>query len=480
MDWNRVFRLRSFAQNSFILSLLLLSAASYSFADCSQADKALITRCKDEKFNTDHWGDCNNVNTKCQASSSTDSCSSAKGTALSKKDDFYKACTSAGKGTLTCKTLAKTCADVGGDEEYANNSDLLGAFSRALGVPQDKVGSSCPKYSGQGYFERKDKYEADLKDINRDLKTNKTDIADLNKSFTEDVKKIQEDIATAQKDYQELQTKTGEDQRNRATENAKTASDLAKKVRELQTIILSKRQDINTIYMDKNNSLAQITEAAANRTCMAQVRDERKKYDAIVAGNVQSQFQSASIKKKQLNDLFQECMVKFDQGRMKIIQESDNKIQTTQNEIGNAQSDLDNITTQLSQMNATEDQAKQAEATTLTNAQTALQQKIQRATTELQSLQQTTQTKNKALTDEQAYLSTRSKSASNSILALGAVPTDETSRGTTSEVTNTYDAFKAADHEATQACKGEYAGDAFFIESSPSSRAGSARPGGKK
>jgi DNA repair exonuclease SbcCD ATPase subunit len=405
-----------------------------------------------------------------------DACESAKRSVESARSLYNKSCGDAGMSGSTCKSKMKTCTDMGESEDFSTNSDLLAAFSSALGVPQDKVGGSCPKYSGQVYFERKDKYESELKDINKDLKDNKKEIADLNKDFTADVKKIQEDIADAQKDYQKLQTKTGEDQRNRATENAKTAADLAKNIRALETLIMNKRQDIDTIYMDKNNSLVQITEAAANRTCMAQVRDERKKYDAIVAGSVRSQFQSASIKKKQLNDLFQECMVKFDQGRMKLIQQSNNKIEAAEKEIRNAISDRDGITTQLSQMNETETQAKQAEEKTLTQAQTALQQKIQRATTELQSLQTTTQAKNKAALDEQDYLTKRSKSVSNSILSLGAVPSDESSTTKISQVSGAYEEYQAADMAARTSCKDDSYREQFF-DSSYSKGGSSAKKG---
>jgi DNA repair exonuclease SbcCD ATPase subunit len=441
----------------------------------------MVAKCKDDKYSNDHYNDCNTAITKCEHSPSNDACESAKRNVENTRATYNKSCGDAGMGSTTCKTKMKTCSDVGESEDFATDNNLLVAFSEALGVPQNQVGSSCPKYSGQGFFERKDKYESELKDINKDLKDNKKEIADLNKDFTADMKKIQEDIADAQKEYQELQTKTKEDQRNRATENAKIAADLAKNTRALETLMMNKSQEINTIYTERNNSLVQITEAAANRTCMAQVREERKKYDAIASGSIRSQFQAASIKKKQLNDLFQECMVKFDQGRMKIIFQADQKIEALEKDIRNAQSDRDAITTQLSQMNSTEAQAKQDEETTLTNAQAALQQKIQRATTELQSLQTTTQTKNKATLEEQDYLTKRSKGVSNSIAALGAVPSDESSTTKISQVSGAYEDYRAAHYGALKSCKNdEYTPDQIFASEGKRKSAKSGKIGGKE
>jgi myosin heavy subunit len=473
MNWNRVFRLRSFVQYFCVSGFVVFvgffqpAAAALSEKECrsmKEADKSDESRKECAKF-----------------SAGADACDTARRSVDSARDSYSTKCGDAGMAGTTCKNMMEKCTSVGESEEFKDDPSMWAAFSEALGVPSEKVGGSCPKYSGQGFFERKDKYERDLKDINKELKDNKKEIADLNKDFNSDVKKIQEDIAEAQEDYQKAQAKTGEDQRNRATENAKTASAIAQSIRKLQSEIMTRRQNINTIYMDKNNSLAQITESAAKRTCMGQVREERKKYDAIVAGSMKSQFQSASLKKKQLNDLFQECMVKFDQGRMKLIQESNDKIETTERAINSAQSDLDDATTQLSQMKATEEETKAAEATALTNAQNALQQKIQRATAELQSLQTTTQAKNAALVEEQKYLADRSKSASNSISSLGAKPEDETSTVKITQVTAAYDGYRAAHWAAKdeKACGSSYKDRFWDAGTSEDSKVSAKKPGAK-
>ncbi|MGZ3742353.1 MAG: hypothetical protein ACXWRA_00720 [Pseudobdellovibrionaceae bacterium] len=477
MSRNRAFKLHSFVQYFCIINLLLLGVSSNSSANCGPADREMIRKCKDPKFATDsgNYLGCNTANSNCDVSGGSgtynnsgvsDDCESAKRNVEYTRSSYNTACGNAGMSSSTCKSKIKACDGEGFDPSTSGGNDLLVAFSNALGVPQNQI-AGCPKYSGQGYFERKDKYDSDLKDINKDLKDNKTAIADLNDDFTSKMKKIQEDIADAQKEYQDLQKKTGEDQRNRATDNAKTAADLAQKTRTLQTLILNKHQDIDSLYTEKNNSLAQITESAATRTCMQQVQDLRKKYDAITFGSMRAQFQQASVKKKDLTNLFQECMVKFDQGRMKIIQQTAMKIDSAENDIRNAQSDIDNITTQLSLMNSTEAQAKQAEQTALTNAQNALQQKIQRATTELQSLQTSTQAKNKALTDEQTTLTQRSKSVEMSIANLGAQPSDESSTTKLSQVAGAFEDYRAADDLAVKACGSHYSS---ALSSSRSSR----------
>lgn len=450
MNWNRAFKLHSFAQyfcslGLVALAFVLIPVPGLLAAECTSSEHATAETCL--KYDTKDEA-CRKVISKgcgqARGSRPSDTCYESKRNADSKKDEYYRACKEAGLSPSSCKNKMNVCTSAGEGDEYANDEDLLVAFSEALGVPQDKIGSSCPKYSGQSFFDRKDKYQRDLDDINKQLKDNKKELADLNKEFNDDVKKVQEDIAEAQKEYQEKQTEIKQNQRDRAADMAKSAADMAQNVRKLETAILNKRQEIDTIYMDKNNSLAQITEAASKRTCMAQVREERKKYDAIKGGSLRSGFTAAALKKKQLQDLFDECMVKFDQARMKLIQSSDAKIESAEKDIRNSQSDIDSLQTQLTQMNSAEQQAQQDEATTLTNAQTALQEKIQRATAELQSLQTTTQEKAKALTQEQSYLADKSKGISNQIMALGAVPNDETSTGKISDVANAHEAYRGA------------------------------------
>src|SRR5690606_24952084 len=116
---------------------------------------------------------------------------------------------------------------------------------------------------------------------------------------------------------QALETK--ERQRNRAAEIARTASEIASMIRKKNTENLSLRTQIAEIYRSKNSSLIAMTENAAKRACMKKVNELRKEYQTIKTGSVSSSFRKASIKKKELNDTFNECMSQFDVQRAALI-----------------------------------------------------------------------------------------------------------------------------------------------------------------
>ena len=478
MHWNRAFRLHSFAHLFSILFFgLVFTTAHIANAECDKEAKEIVDACKEKTYRAKNLTECRNMEKECKSSSpaSGDRCAEARRNADSAKSNYFKACKDAGMGASTCNSKISACESAGSDEEYGNSAELLVAFSAALGVPQNQVASQCPKYSGQGFFDRKDKLTDKLKDINRELKDNKKELADLNKEFNDDVKKIQEDIAEAQKEYQEKQADTKKNQRDRAAEQAKTAAEMAQNIRKLESSILQKQQEKDTIYADKNSSLKQLTEDVANSTCMDEVRkdyESRKSIGSQKKGSTKSLISSGKSKNNRMKMIFNQCMTKFYDARIKLIQQSDAKIETIEKEIRNAQSDIDDMKTQLSQMASIEQQAKQDEETALTQAQTALQEKIQRATTELQSLQQTTQQKAKAITDDQANLANESKSISNQIAGLGPEPDDATSTGKMSDVTNAADEYKSAVSVANGVAECEYK-DNLFGGSGGSVKAGS-------
>jgi len=373
----------------------------------------------------------------------SDQCTQAKEEAYSAKRDFDRACRESGLGS-GCTSKVKQCADLGGADEYGSSADLLIAFSNALGVPQSGVSSACPRYSGQGYFERKDKYEKELDDINDKMGDLKKDLANLNKDFNKDVQEVQEDIAEAQNDLKKKQLDIKKEQRDRTAEMAKTASELAKNIRAQQSLILQKRQEITNIYRSKNSSLIALSEGATKRACMKKVRELKKDYESVSAGSGGSYIARAKQKKDALQDEFDNCMLQFDQQRAALIEQTEQKIQSAQDAINNAQSDIDNMNQQLTTMNSQEAEAKNDDTTSMNNASTALSEKISRATSKLQSLQQTTQQEAQALTEKQNYYKQKSVSISNSLMTMGPAPADETSTGKISEAQSAYDAYRDA------------------------------------
>jgi hypothetical protein len=115
-------------------------------------------------------------------------------------------------------------------------------------------------------------------------------------------------------------------------------------------------------------------------------------------------------------------MSKFYAARLNLIRKSDAKIEMADKLIRSAQSESDNLQTQLSQQANLEQQAQADEQTQLSNQQTALQTKITNATSEMQTLQQTTQQKAQAVTDDSTALQKQYNELSNQLITLGAAP----------------------------------------------------------
>lgn len=456
MNWNRAFRLRSFAQLFSILTFLIVAnnappakAANPTKEQCNNS--AAVNLMNDAQKDV-----CRGILLGSSSNASAD-CDYAKRRADDKKDAFYSACKSSGKGAESCKSQVSACDDAGSSDEYGNSAQLLVAFSNALGVSQNEVGSSCSQYSGQGFYEQKDKLEDKLDDINKKMKDNKKELADLNKDFSDDIKKIQDDIAKAQKEYQEKQSDIKEKQRDRAAEQAKTAADMAQKIRQAQSAILQKQQEKDDVYADKAQSLGQMTEDVANSTCMDTVRQaylDRKKTLQMTnqKGSLKSLASSGGTNTSWLNTQFKQCMAKFYNARLNLIRKSDAKIETAEKTIRDAQSDIDNMQTQLSQAASLEQQAQSDENTTLTNEQTALQTKISQATSQMQSLQQTTQQKAQAITDDQTALQKKLTQVSNQIASLGAAPANSKSTTSGTEVAAAGSEYQDAAAQAAEAC----------------------------
>jgi hypothetical protein len=461
MSLTRASTIRSFAQ--FFCMLVVIASfgvAERAWAICSPSQRENFNywRCGkiDQVSNRDDDCDklvkplvrCDNpdaADTKGGGGDPTDKCSSYTTRVEKTYSTFNEKCGSAGAGGgKNCMSAVKKCDQVALDNEGGSDDDVAKAFTAALGGSSAGVASKCPKYSGQGFMERKDKYEKDLDNSNDKLQNIKDDTAELNDKFNKDVQSIQEDIQKAQEEVQTKQLELNKEQRSRQAEQVKTTAQIAEQIRSKTSEMLQLRNQISDTYQSKNSNLVAMTENAANRSCMKKVNDLKKELGATTSGSSGAFFSKASNKVKQLNDTFNECMSQFDIQRAALITKTEQAVELIQNKINNNQSDIDNANQQLSTMTAQEQQAKTDDATGMTNANKSVTDKITRAQTRLTSLSQTTKTKSDALAEKQKYYENKSKQTSTAIGALGAMPSDETSTTKMSQVVGAYEDFKEA------------------------------------
>lgn len=454
MNWIRAFKLHSFAQYFCIFGVLLfMGIPNQARAECSATARKKVDACKDPKYEDKNFQECTTAKNECAAPGTNptttttttpiNECTSAISAAESAKRDFNRQCGQAGLGG-NCLSKMQACDKAGESDEYISDDDFLRALGQQVGVKTTNMSSKCPKYSGQGFFERKDKYERDLDDVNDKLGDLKEDLAELNDNFSKDMQEIQEELQEQQDALKKQALETKERQRDRAAEMAKTASEVASMIRKKHTENLQLRTQIAEIYRSKNSSLIAMTENAAKRACMKKVKELRKEYQSVKAGSVSTSFAKASLMKKELNDTFNECMSQFDVQRAALITQTEEKVQAIQMQINNNQSDIDDANQQLSSMNAQETEAKKDEEQAKTDAANAYQEKLKRSMARMESLAKTTQEKANALQEKQEYYKKKSVGISNSLNSLGPVPEDETSNVKMSEVQGDYDTYKSA------------------------------------
>jgi uncharacterized protein YukE len=467
MNWIRAFKAHSFVQyiSMFFLALLVShQAQALTQGECDNLKPSEMTA-KQQR-------DCSSF------SSVQDECASGKRAADSARSTFNKACGDAGIGG-SCLSQMQKCSELSGADDYKDSDDLLMAFSSALGVPQSNIGSKCSGMSGQDFFDEKDKTEKKLDDVNDKLADIKKDLANIDKDFNKDVQEVQEEIADAQKELKKKSLDVNKEQRERATEQAKTKADLTKNIRAQESLIMQKRQEINNIYRSKNSSLIAMAESATKRACMKKVKELKKEYEAIAGIGAEHFIERAMKKKKDLQDEWDNCMLQFDQQRIALIEQSDQKVETAQDAINSAQSDIDNMNQQLNSMAAQEAEAKKDDTTSVNNETTALSEKITRATTKLQSLQKTAQAESKALQEKQTYLQKKATTASNALMQMEATdtemgPSKKRSKVGISEVQSAFTEYADAVNQLPENCaykgKGEILSAAGISTSSESKK----------
>lgn len=454
MNWIRAFRLHSFAQYFCTITLALFSISNTAIAApvCRPSDQAALANCYKDDGSVKDSQLCKNADRNCNSGvgasgdSSGLTCDEAKRNAKDAYAAFNRSCGDAGMSPSACRGKVEQCNSAGGEDDYSNDQDLLVAFSEALGVPQNQLGSACPRYSGQGFIDRKDKYDKDLDTVNDDIKDTKKEIAELQDDFTESIQKIQEEIADAQKDLKQKQLDIKKDQRDRAAEQAKTSGDLAKNIRAQQSAILSGRQRIAAAVLKKNSNLIALNFDSVKYTCLTEARKFSKEYSDNMSGGgtAGSVINRATRKKNAVQNKYDTCMAQINEQRNAVVTQVDQEIETTQKAIDDAQSDIDNMNQQLSSMGSQEAEAKNDENTAIQNESNALSEKITRATSKMQSLQQSTQQKDTALKEKLQKLDRRSKEISNSLTRLGTAPDDESSNVKLSQVAGNYEDYSNA------------------------------------
>lgn len=348
-----------------------------------------------------------------------------------------KACQKAGLGKPdVCVKQAMECGEISGSDTYSSNTQILSQLSQlstnpmaqtlgsAIGTvgANSDVNSACPQMNGRDYFTENDR-------INKDLKDNKKDLADLNEEktkiqdeFNKTVQDLQDDLTKAQQDLESKKLELKEKNRQQLASFQENQQKQKDQLRTISTQVLNLRGQLIMSQQDQALKLIAMTDASGKRACMKAVNEAKKAYLAIASSTNGNYISQAKQKKQDLIAVYNDCMDQFllqrDALNKSKKQEQDqiNKAlsdQTQQSEeLTNAMS---SASAQLAEIQKdAKDEGDQATQKVATLMQTN-QNKMLAAQQKMQGNLQTLATKEQNLAQEQNRLN-------NSLLTLGPKP----------------------------------------------------------
>lgn len=350
------------------------------------------------------------------------------------KNDLAKLCKDAGAGS-NCADKVEACSNEAGStgniNMYSTAAIALGGSSTSLGTALGAMGqsstaaNSCPQYSFQDYFTKKDKYTDDLDKTEEDLAALSDEKAQVQEDFNKEIADLQEDLNKAQQDLQDKKREISEKKRKAQSDFQEVQNKVKDDLRSQASTLLDLQGKLISSQRDKALNLVALTEASAKRACLKAVQDQKAQAqkDGALSGLASGTMIAKSKRlKEDLINTWNDCMTVYDQKRQALLetkkQEEDTirkQIQDTNESMAQTQDSLDSAQTQLTEITneATEEQS-QAEQN-LTKTMQNIQNKMTAAKQKLEQKLQTIATKTTTYTEKINRLNT-------SISQLGVAP----------------------------------------------------------
>lgn len=362
-------------------------------------------------------------------------CERAQESMKQSRNKIAEACRKAGMSAKAdCVEKANSCSEASGEESFSS----VQAFATVLGVPATGpgIGGACPQMNGRDYFTEKDKIMKEIKDTEKDLAELNDDKAKIQDDYNKEMQELQEALTKAQEDLKKKNLEIEQKDRERIAEFHTSQNQAKEELRKKGAEILRLRGNLIQSQRDKALKLIAMTEASGKRACMKAVNDARKSYDSVSGGTSSNHIAQAKQKKKELINIYNDCMEAFDQQRIALNESKKQEQDELNQQINDLQSSMDEIQNSLNLASSQLDEMKQAAEKEKSDALQSVidlgtlnQQKMQAAYTKMQENLKTLATKSTSL---QAALNR----ANQSLLTMGPAPKSRSSEYTPSDASS--------------------------------------------
>lgn len=365
-----------------------------------------------------------------------DRCERASESIRQSRNKISEACRKAGmSGSGNCAEKADSCSKESGEESF----DTMAAFATVLGVPAyaaTGIGSACPQMNGRDYFTEKDKILKDIQETEKELAELNDDKAKIQDDYNKEMQDLQETLTKAQEDLKKKNLDIEQKDRERIAEFNSSQNQAKEELRKKGSEILRLRGNLIQSQRDKALKLIAMTDASGKRACMKAVTEAKKSYESVSAGTSSNHIAQAKQKKKELINIYNDCMEAFDQQRLALNESKKQEQDELNKQITDLQSSVDEIQNSLNLAASQLEEMKQAAAKEKSDALqsvidlgTMSQQKMQAAYAKMQENLKTLATKSSSL---QAALNR----ANQSLLTLGPAPKSRSSEYSPSDASS--------------------------------------------
>ncbi|WP_413559068.1 hypothetical protein [Bdellovibrio sp. HCB209] len=348
------------------------------------------------------------------------------------QDDLNKLCKDGGVGRNCVERVDSCASDAGGDGSlnlYSTAAMAAGGSSSTMGNMLGIMGqsnaasSSCPQYSFQDYFTKKDKYTDDLDDTSEKLLNIADEQTKAQEDFNKEITDLQKDLNEAQKELEDKNMNIDEEKRQQISDFQKAQNEAKESLRQQGTDLLKSRGALITSQRDKALRLIAMTDASGKRACMKTVREMQKDYQGTLSG-LSSNTMIAKAKRQEADLIaaWNDCMSSFDQQRTALLeskkQEEDlinKQIQDTQESMAQTQDTLDLAQSQLTEMQTASDTKKSQAQQNLVKTMQSIQSQMTAAKQKLESTL-------KSLASKQDSYNQKINRLNTSISSLGVAP----------------------------------------------------------
>ncbi len=221
--------------------------------------------------------------------------------------------------------------------------DALTVGANLMGMPREATERNCT-LSSKDYFQRKDSLNRDIRDINKEIKSEAERLAEIEEKKNEGIQKIYEDLRNQKKEYDKYVEGLGDELQQREEAAQKREVQIATQMQQITILKERARENLYNKIDEANNRLIDVSEGMANEACMIEAKklyrqlygdgDDSKDPPKLRSrASLESAMRGGGELKKALDVKFRSCMQKYDIARQNAARTLSNLPEQTKSEI---------------------------------------------------------------------------------------------------------------------------------------------------